>query len=574
MKPRFTLLVVLMYCGILAPGSAQEPVQVLSNGVAVQVQGVTFHPSKGQTWWDIGGAALTASPHENDEALLSVYPLTREVSVCITNLPAESHGLAWRTTPEAAATRTTSVNQTGEQDCRVVAFGFREDLDAVELQAGVATPPWTPRLVYKGIVAAGVQSDDGRIAIGDVSQKPESLRVIVTDTLLDEHLRLTFIDKKGKIREPSAAEGFITGHTRRNAFDFEALELDDLRSLQVSSAPYAWAVFPSVAMAPADDRIVDVNKKPVVEAEAAGEPAGIHIHVTGQDTADAADADAALLTYEIMGVTEPLAEDWAGPEPAAAGAFTVESVEDLVDVISLRLSNVPELPVVLEGGDNVALEVLASLAAALRDAGALDVSVRETKDTQAEIELDVSGFATLAMDEKLRAAGILLRRYAEAHEGMFPPRADTPGAFYPAPDSLYPEITDDKEVMAFLRSEGGEPVVYTGFALATDVQGDAFLDLYESQGPEAVLAEDAPLSNETRLFRLHDKAEPLVLPGAPGTGETPARLSDLPIMWSMPNAKIGGWILFLDGHVEWRGFPSGFPYTAAFTQRVNDLMAK
>ena len=572
MKPRIILLLVILSCSALVSSTAHEPVQVLSNGVAVQVQGVTFHPSKGQTWWDAGGAALAAGPHESDNAVLNAYPLTREISVCITNLPAGSPGLAWRTTPEAAATRIIYVNQTDEQDCRVVAFGFREDLDAVELEAGVATPPWMPRLVYRGIVAAGVQSDDGRIAIGDVSQKPGLLRVIVTDTVLDEHLRLTLIDKKGKVHEPGAAEGFITGHTRRNAFDFEAIELEELRSLQVSGAPYAWAVFPNVALAPAGDQIVDVNRKPVMAAAAATEPAGIRIRVTRQDTADAADAEAPLFGYEIMGVTEPLAEDWAGSEED--GAFVVESIGDVVDITSLRLSNVPELPIVLEAGSKVSPEDLASLSEALREAGALSVSIRETADIETEMDSASSGFAALAMDEKLRAVGILLKRYADAHEGMFPPRAAMPGAFYPAPDSLYPEITDDEEVMAFLRSEGGDPVVYTGFALATDAQGDAFLDRYESQGPDSVLAVDVPLSDDTRLHRLHDKVEPLALPGVPDAGQDATRLSDLPVMWSMPNAKVGGWILFLDGHVEWRGFPSEFPYTAAFTQRVSGLMAK
>ena len=43
--------------------------------------------------------------------------------------------------------------------------------------------------------------------------------------------------------------------------------------------------------------------------------------------------------------------------------------------------------------------------------------------------------------------------------------------------------------------------------------------------------------------------------------------TDIPTLWEVPTeAEPGGWVLYMDGHVEWVDYPGKFPMTERFVR--------
>lgn len=168
--------------------------------------------------------------------------------------------------------------------------------------------------------------------------------------------------------------------------------------------------------------------------------------------------------------------------------------------------------------------------------------------------------------------------------------ADSQGSRYPALVRQYGTFMPDfaevrnitgltgDELNRLLGSYDGE-VCYLGHLVPDEPTAMAFLDAYETYGPEGVAGQDINTSEEAqqeglpRVFQLREGIERFLItdindPNAGGKAQ-----SKIPVIWELPgnHEESGGWVVYMDGHTEWLPYPGPFPMSEAFVTRVREI---
>ena len=172
------------------------------------------------------------------------------------------------------------------------------------------------------------------------------------------------------------------------------------------------------------------------------------------------------------------------------------------------------------------------------------------------------------IDNMMKQMGIVFKMFAnEAARTEFPPISRTYGRLFPETEAIFPEYASDTILLNQLAGAGEEKFCYLGYAIEDEAAAMAFLDAYESVGPEEMQGDDLVIGSET------GDTDPTVLHRIQVDGEFSDRQSSIPVLWQVPEPESGdgGWVLFMDGHTEWRTYPGEFPMTETFVRRVRAL---
>jgi len=135
-------------------------------------------------------------------------------------------------------------------------------------------------------------------------------------------------------------------------------------------------------------------------------------------------------------------------------------------------------------------------------------------------------------------------------------------------------------MVAALTGKQDVKLCYLGYAVKDDARASEFLDAYEEYGPEGLQGEyvtlegDDPEAGEAgRIWRLSEGVERFFITDINAADASEKGQSLLPVLWEVPSQSEGaGWVLYMDGHVEWKTYPGEFPMTEAFITRVKTIM--
>jgi len=206
----------------------------------------------------------------------------------------------------------------------------------------------------------------------------------------------------------------------------------------------------------------------------------------------------------------------------------------------------------------------------------------------------------LRLQDKVRKAScrpriVLLTctHYAADHEGQFPPLSPDQGTLFydvPACKDWIRLPTDqicefDREGLRnhdFREFMYSNPLndwsyVYLSYFIEDEAQGLAFADAYEKVvASSGAFQEDLSLTTgkgnlgHDRLYRLRT---PETLPqDLAALGENAGRIPVV-IEWPGNHRKLGGHVVFLDGHTEYMAYPGEFPMTEPFIEALRFLDA-
>lgn len=173
----------------------------------------------------------------------------------------------------------------------------------------------------------------------------------------------------------------------------------------------------------------------------------------------------------------------------------------------------------------------------------------------------------------MKQVGLLLRGYADGHDGQYPGLVNEPGYLIfggefaaemdlallqcPSEDTDYSERSDDGTV--YLDSD----YLYLGYAIRSQAEMDAVLGALHEQGNdlEALMA----------LGQIAGPAGALV----PLRADLPDPAS-VPVLveWPMDHNDAGANVLYLDGHTEFVKQGSKFPVTDAFYAAVEKMVSE
>ncbi|MBI4557881.1 MAG: carboxypeptidase regulatory-like domain-containing protein [Candidatus Hydrogenedentes bacterium] len=182
--------------------------------------------------------------------------------------------------------------------------------------------------------------------------------------------------------------------------------------------------------------------------------------------------------------------------------------------------------------------------------------------------------------EVLNQAGQLFTGLAPHFRGSWPPLSNMVGRFLPDLEGVSAEMLPEGGIRDQLTGAGDLKLAYTGFLLADEGAGNAFLDTYEQSGPAEISGKDIPFEavlgegNFTRLYRLRDGVERFLITDINDASAGPRASSQIPVLWELPgnHAESGGWVLYMDGTTRWLPYPGPFPMTEGFIERLRGLM--
>ncbi len=179
-------------------------------------------------------------------------------------------------------------------------------------------------------------------------------------------------------------------------------------------------------------------------------------------------------------------------------------------------------------------------------------------------------------ENNFKQMGLVFKMFAnEAAGEMFPPLENRQGAFTPEWNKIYPEYLTDTKV---LFPDNGVSHCYFAHALTNETQGLAFLNAVQQLGIEAVRDQDIQVgagngsAGGDTILRLNEGLGQQLFADQPSVQAL--LQSQVPILWEVPGEReeSGGWVLYMDGHVQWQPYPGPFPMTEAFVTRLRGMM--
>lgn len=184
-------------------------------------------------------------------------------------------------------------------------------------------------------------------------------------------------------------------------------------------------------------------------------------------------------------------------------------------------------------------------------------------------------------EDTLKQMGIVFKMFASEHSGLYPEISQTPGVFAPDMTAIYPEYVTDGKIVQWVGGRQNARVVYLGYAVTGAEGGMAVLDAYQEYGPEGLAGADIALPEGTsadgldHVHRMREGVERFFITDIDDPTAGARAQSAIPLMWEMPGAhsESGGFVLFMDGHTEWREYPGEFPMSPEFVERLSGLMA-
>ncbi|MFA6240552.1 MAG: carboxypeptidase-like regulatory domain-containing protein [Candidatus Hydrogenedentales bacterium] len=181
--------------------------------------------------------------------------------------------------------------------------------------------------------------------------------------------------------------------------------------------------------------------------------------------------------------------------------------------------------------------------------------------------------------DALKQMGIVFKMFSGEAEGEKYPELDKRfGVLLPDLAKLYPEYITDSAYLNRLSGKQQARFAYLGYAVNTESMANAFLDAYEQYGPEGLAGEDVQGDEDAGItvYRLRVGVERFYIKDINDPNPGGKAQAQIPVLWELPGSheEQGGYVLYLDGHVEWLPYPGPFPMTETLVSRIQGITAQ
>jgi hypothetical protein len=238
-------------------------------GAAVQIVGISRHPSAASQWWTADGSLLTRPPglvqgqfvpYQNDMAAYEVayrfLGLDRELI----------HGIGARVPGSPGMTYVPAKDEFGNPcyDCAVRAFLFSKEAQTAVIEFGAATGQWQTILATRdGSEVAQDDSSMVRISSPEQTQSGVAVTLTFSRAWTDNYAwRLFAVGPDGGRREVRMVSK-DTGPTESSPFEQYRFNtehrLSDIKEFRFDVCPYRWLRFKNVSLRPEQNFNVQIE---------------------------------------------------------------------------------------------------------------------------------------------------------------------------------------------------------------------------------------------------------------------------------------------------------------------------
>ncbi|MDY0356554.1 MAG: Clp protease N-terminal domain-containing protein [Sedimentisphaerales bacterium] len=306
------------------------PKAILPDGIAVELAGLSEHPSAGREWWRPDGSSLDEAPHRKTDG--NVYPNASETAyefaVRLHDLP-DGAGVTMKTEPGGSRT-----NGTGVNGLHWLATSLSKDLRECQLLVGVAAEPWETTASTKGeshsthgTQLGGVMFSEAVVSDGD------SITIAVTDDIIERTCRVVAVMKDGRTAVASPIEMGQAGKARQSTAHFKNVALSEVAEFQFQTRPWTWVTFRNVSLKPGHETDVVVDASAAMEdgtpqVSETEEPPALPLTARAEKVMPLAEQEARRLNHAYVG-TEHILLALARQEDAVSTKVMVNLGADL-----------------------------------------------------------------------------------------------------------------------------------------------------------------------------------------------------------------------------------------------------
>jgi hypothetical protein len=256
-------------------GEADKFVARFSNGVEVELVGLSKNPSKDQPWWRPDGSRLAERPYDNVRAHMG-SGLPRELCFRWKNLPKDpDYTLGWHTVPayECAGGGPADARGKPLKDIWASAIGLpgSPETCTVQFSASVSSTPWKTVFDDTGrhysSAGSAVGGKNRGVIWSPAREEGDELLITVSFKAPGESVRLVAVDKDGKRHPAVRAYGGGAWDFMQHTFAFDKLPLGQIKKfeLQTQTREIESVEFTNVSLHP--DKLTKVETRIIQEAE-------------------------------------------------------------------------------------------------------------------------------------------------------------------------------------------------------------------------------------------------------------------------------------------------------------------
>jgi beta-lactamase regulating signal transducer with metallopeptidase domain/uncharacterized GH25 family protein/thiol-disulfide isomerase/thioredoxin len=238
--------------------SKSERARALSNGITVEILGVSKHPLGKQSWWQPDGRPLGEAPYETFTGVDRI-PDARELrerdyyyfAVLMSGNTRTMHNTSFRFSREARHVNTGVAGKGGNLLPNIHAFAasFPRSQQAANIHFGVAAGEWqTVATTKDGRSVKGKEAKQVRFS--NLTESNNQTSVKVSDKLGECAYRLVAIDHDGKLHNAAVKDYVGSGNSRSFTALFGSLPLSDIKEFQYQTCPFEWVEFKDISLRP------------------------------------------------------------------------------------------------------------------------------------------------------------------------------------------------------------------------------------------------------------------------------------------------------------------------------------
>jgi beta-lactamase regulating signal transducer with metallopeptidase domain len=233
-----------------------------SNGVTVEIMGVSYHPSKGKQWWRADGAKLEQAPYDRLSGEGKVYPQkddkAREIALRLDSIKSEDVSYCAQTIFSHGGSATGSCNvqdNSGKEieNLKAIAMIVPEKQDTITIRYGMAVGKWQILANYFGEGISGSSQKEGGVYFTEPYEKDKEVILSIStdiENIGNVETRLIAIDEKGNIHVASSNNSVGTSKSTLTTYRFLAIRKKQIKEYQFQTRPYEWIEFKNISLEP------------------------------------------------------------------------------------------------------------------------------------------------------------------------------------------------------------------------------------------------------------------------------------------------------------------------------------
>ncbi|MHC4185016.1 MAG: M56 family metallopeptidase [Planctomycetota bacterium] len=239
-----------------------------SNGVKVELVGVSEHPSEGKQWWRPDGTLMKDAPYKKvkgktiDKTNEELNQL-REFAVEITGSDSKDISIKYRVPAAGRMSSNLGLSGDGTIGMESIACAFPKLVTAHEVHIGLASGGWQTVASQSADSESRVtrETKAGSITWGVPAGLKNEAMIDVVHPFVEDNVRIVAEDRAGQVVPAHVSRGTGTSMVSAVRLQFP-IRLSQVSMFHIQTRPYEWVEFKNVSLKPGVRTDVEVAVMP------------------------------------------------------------------------------------------------------------------------------------------------------------------------------------------------------------------------------------------------------------------------------------------------------------------------